>query len=405
MGIESIRIENFRTCRSVELSNLGHLTVLVGRNGVGKSNILQGIEWVAKNACSNTFSGHKKIGPSSPENKIEAEISFQPEKDLYFYKLILSFEQGSGAEINLNREESLSIKEPNEKETILLDRRNENILSENGTFIAKIERNAPLISALAAILPSEETQKHILPALSVFRGIRYYPLNELTYLSDNENPGFISRSEYLGWLASNAPVDSAAMRLINMYFERRDDFDELRSILGASGLDLISNIEIDTVDFSLRWKRFGDLSLDDMLYYRILFWPSKEGWKNADNSPSLLYQHQSYGTRRILRLLVSIFYDKNSVYLFEQPEDGIHPDLLRKLIDVLRAYSDKGQIIMASHSSALLDLLRPEEVRLVTMSKGETQVRALSDVELEGAKLFLENDGPLSEYLSLLSED
>ena len=53
MSLKKVTLRNFRTCHEVELTDLEHLTVLMGRNGVGKTNILQGIEWLARTASSS----------------------------------------------------------------------------------------------------------------------------------------------------------------------------------------------------------------------------------------------------------------------------------------------------------------------------------------------------------------
>jgi len=44
LSIDSIRFSNFRNYQQLKLENLGGLTVFVGKNGVGKTNILEGIQ-------------------------------------------------------------------------------------------------------------------------------------------------------------------------------------------------------------------------------------------------------------------------------------------------------------------------------------------------------------------------
>ncbi len=48
-----VEISKFRSCEDLVLDNLGPMTVLVGRNGAGKTNILRGIEWAARTATLN----------------------------------------------------------------------------------------------------------------------------------------------------------------------------------------------------------------------------------------------------------------------------------------------------------------------------------------------------------------
>jgi predicted ATPase len=407
MGIESIRIENFRTCRAVELSNLGHLTVLVGKNGVGKSNILQGIEWGAKMASfpSSLSPSFLDLTACDPGKK-KVNIVFKSHHSRYTYNLTLRIDKTA----NVNHEESLALLEKNGYARELAGRKNEELYDKENEFSAQINKFIPCISAMVALRPLSETNKHILPVLKFFRGIKYYSLNESAFGEETEDSPihstFIPHRTYMAWLnmARDIPpsIDSVLMRLLHIYFERRDDFDELTSILSAPGLCVLNGIEIDTTELPApKGMRLSPES--ETKIHSIRFLPG-QGWEGATTIPKLTYKSLSDGTKRIIRLLVSIFYDKSSVYLFEQPEDGIHPELLKNLIEVLRAYPDKGQIIMASHSSALLDVLRPEEVRLVTMAGGETHVRALSEFDLEGARQFLENQGSLSEYLSLLPE-
>ena len=54
--IHNVEIRNFRTCHGVVLDNLRSLTVLVGHNAVGKSNILHAIQWAADVATAGNVS-------------------------------------------------------------------------------------------------------------------------------------------------------------------------------------------------------------------------------------------------------------------------------------------------------------------------------------------------------------
>lgn len=408
MGLESIRIENFRTCRSVELSNLGHLTVLVGRNGVGKSNILQGIDWVA-----SRVSGINSLVPSFVSKRdVSADVEFVLGDFRYRYSMTKFFDEELLDVFDVGGEAKKLAKK-------LFCRKGESVYSENGEVIAKINLLAPCIPSLVMLKPLSVTEQHILPALKLFRDIKYYSLSESIYVDNNSESAIVShyipRDDYLRWLTLKdtgnigglrLSMEKILMCLLDLYLERKEDFEEIRSILGPLGLGILSDIEVYEQKSPMRPFALphDPASQQYSTNYQISFFPG-QGWESVGNVPGLDYKYLSEGTRRIIGLLVSIFYDKNSVYLFEQPEDGIHPGLLYKLIGLLRAYDDRGQIIMTSHSSALLDYMKPEEIRLVTMVAGETQVRAFTDLELEGAKRFLEEEGPLSEYLDLLPED
>src|SRR5262249_12384255 len=108
--------------------------------------------------------------------------------------------------------------------------------------------------------------------------------------------------------------------------------------------------------------------------------------------------------RRVIRMVVSLLFDRRALMLIEEPEDSIHPGLLRKLIDVFRTYSDQTQVLFATHSPEVLDMLEPEEVLLVTAPEGRTSVRRLTNEEVQQARQFLQDEGSLSDYLEAFEE-
>ena len=42
-----------------------------------------------------------------------------------------------------------------------------------------------------------------------------------------------------------------------------------------------------------------------------------------------------------------MIFDKSSAFLIEQPEDAIHPGLLKKVVGLLKSNSDPSQFILA----------------------------------------------------------
>lgn len=70
--------------------------------------------------------------------------------------------------------------------------------------------------------------------------------------------------------------------------------------------------------------------------------------------------------------------------LVEEPENGIHPERLEKIISVLREVIDRKkhtQIVMTTHSPYMVDLLRPEEVTLCFKGRdGAVNTRRLCDI-------------------------
>jgi len=70
----------------------------------------------------------------------------------------------------------------------------------------------------------------------------------------------------------------------------------------------------------------------------------------------------SDGTLRFLALtLLAYLPDFTGTYLIEEPENGIHPTAVDLVFDSLNAIYD-GQVLVATHSPALVGVAKPEQV-------------------------------------------
>ncbi len=70
------------------------------------------------------------------------------------------------------------------------------------------------------------------------------------------------------------------------------------------------------------------------------------------------------------------------ILLIEEPENGVHYASLKKIISTLRELSEKKgvQVILTTHSPYLLDLVKPEEVRVFAKNEeGAVHAAKLSD--------------------------
>jgi len=76
----------------------------------------------------------------------------------------------------------------------------------------------------------------------------------------------------------------------------------------------------------------------------------------------------SDGTLRFLALtLLPYLPGMQGIYLIEEPENGIHPTAIELVLQSLSSVYD-GQVLVATHSPAVVGLVRPDEVLCFTMS-------------------------------------
>ena len=93
----------------------------------------------------------------------------------------------------------------------------------------------------------------------------------------------------------------------------------------------------------------------------------------------------SDGTLRYLSLLSVICHpDPPPLVCIEEPELGLHPDILPTLGDLLREASERCQIIVTTHSDVLVDSLTdtPESVVVCEKHQGQTTMRRLNQGQL-----------------------
>lgn len=117
----------------------------------------------------------------------------------------------------------------------------------------------------------------------------------------------------------------------------------------------------------------------------------------SSNEDLLIYQKHynkpfnkeliSNGTYNILCLLTSVFQSDEPQFLcIEEPENGLNPFVIRKLVDFFRqACEEKGHYIwLNTHSQTLVECLTPEELIVVDKVNGETQVKQFKGIDLHG---------------------
>lgn len=90
----------------------------------------------------------------------------------------------------------------------------------------------------------------------------------------------------------------------------------------------------------------------------------------------------SDGTYNILVLLTAVYQSDEPQFLcIEEPEIGLHPQVIMSLVDLFRRKcAEKGHHIwLNTHSESLVRKLRPEEIILVDKREGATQTKQVGE--------------------------
>lgn len=107
----------------------------------------------------------------------------------------------------------------------------------------------------------------------------------------------------------------------------------------------------------------------------------------------------SDGTIRTLALLVAIFDPTSTALVLEEPENSVHPWVIRRILDACRQASAKKPIILTTHSPIVINAVRPEEVWVIWREKGESRLAELSKLDPEFLPLWKAGSVPTFEYI------
>jgi predicted ATPase len=73
---------------------------------------------------------------------------------------------------------------------------------------------------------------------------------------------------------------------------------------------------------------------------------------------------------------------KSDIIFIEEPENSIHPKALKDLILFLRSYDTEKQFILTTHSSSLLNMIKPKDVLIARLSKnGNSKLGRVNNIK------------------------
>ncbi len=107
----------------------------------------------------------------------------------------------------------------------------------------------------------------------------------------------------------------------------------------------------------------------------------------------------SFGTVRILALL-AVLYDPDPPLLtcIEEVDHGLHPYVFDRLVERLHEASQRTQLLIATHSPALVNRLQPEELLVCERAPdGSTRLPAIPSDSIRAKELAVDGRMGLGE--------
>jgi predicted ATPase len=109
-------------------------------------------------------------------------------------------------------------------------------------------------------------------------------------------------------------------------------------------------------------------------------------WRHKNSDAYFDASSLSDGTLRFIALATLLLQPQQyrpSVILVDEPELGLHPMAITILASLVRAASEKTQVILSTQSPLLLDHFEPEDVLVADRVDGSTQFTRLNKANLE----------------------
>ena len=235
----------------------------------------------------------------------------------------------------------------------------------------------------------------------------------------NKNIRLADISRVLSYTPSGLPslsliMESPYLRMVDYHFwdalknARIYDFDPKKPkravpIAGVKKLDGDGgNLAIVLQEILRRAKdrrRFVNLVSDllpfvdsvgvDTLAYNSLL--AKLTERRSSGKRDLSVAWASDGTISVLAMVAALFFEKGKMAVFEEPERNMHPQLIGRLVQMMKEASENKQIILTTHNPEMLRHSDLEDILLVQRDDdGNSAITRPADSAT--LKIFLENE-------------
>ncbi|MFK0735642.1 MAG: AAA family ATPase [Gloeotrichia echinulata GP01] len=382
--LKQLILENWKSFRYAELP-LDPLTVLIGTNASGKSNVVEALEFlkrIAQGANIDAALAGDKILPSirggvdwaalKPETQftLKALVAGEDDQTDYLYVMqittipeVFLIEKYIERKVILN-ETKIHIERYTLKSIIPIDPR---------IFIdySDLEYNNLLLeSDDGKIIDSHDATQIYLPLKNKAIKFTFDSLKNILILDPipSKMREYSRLSDTLESDASNIAGVLAALP--------DDQKTEIESTLSAYLKELPEG------DIQKVWaEKVGRLGTDAMLY-------CEEEWKPGQIT-EIDARSMSDGTLRFLAIITALLTrPEGSQIVIEEIDNGLHPSRAQLLVSILREIGTKRKIdiLLTTHNPALLDALGPEIVPFVVVAHrdsetGESKLTLLEDIE------------------------
>jgi predicted ATPase len=375
MQLRAARFRHYKSLDDVRVEFAHPITVIVGPNAVGKSNLVDALRFLRDAVTSDldhavvTRGGITRIRQHSRSKPFKVHFDLdlvQPRSDR------LTLEPG-GYELTLRSKVAGNYLVERERALCFADVR-QLVNGGPGTQHKRSRRNVGFsrdesgkvdsVEPFSRTLPPDQLGLGSLPfnlAEPIAQFLRHWQFSSI-YPNTLKEPALPNQDSTLSEDGKNWASVIKAMK---------------RSPRGRAAFERINEAMGSAI------PGFRDVAVSSVGSYLVPRFRFDIDGQIAEFDPVQL----SDGTLRIFGILLALYQPITPALLvIEEPEQTVHPGVLGVLADAIREASESTQIIITTHSPHLVDHFQPEEVRVATLSNGVTTVAPIKATQVEAVK-------------------
>jgi predicted ATPase len=397
--VTRITAKNYRSLEDVDVK-LDPLTVLVGPNASGKSNVVDVLRFVAdafRNGLDRAIADRQGMGAirrwsAKGRYDVEVGLELQDREHAFHYSFVLGSKPYG--EYQVKREYFKAETGSSQEEPLVFETRTGRVVTpkaQRGGGDSPRPTISPTDLAMRQ-LPNiwDPWRRRARPTSDILRPLfafhHYCSTMQFYHLFPNEirQPQKLEESYRLEEDGGNlASVLRQMLKGGSRYLP------DLRDAMGKA----VPGV----ADFQVTQ---GGGYLFAKLKHQVKDPSGKDTWFDLSQ--------ESDGTLRILALLAALFQDPPPPFVaVEEPELTVHPGALAVLADYLKESALRTQILITTHSPELIDRLPIESIRAVESVDGVTKVGMVAEHQREAVRNELFSPGDLHriEGLQLSAAD
>ncbi len=145
--------------------------------------------------------------------------------------------------------------------------------------------------------------------------------------------------------------------------------------------------EIKKVSAHIQKKNYDSYE-DDLYYLEVLAW-SPEALEKDEARLALKLADCGTGVSQVLAMLYLIVTSsKPKIIIIDEPQSFLHPNLIRKLINIFKEFS-QHQYFIATHSPIVISEANPATILQLSYSDGETKTKIINSKETTELRALL----------------